>query len=70
MAINRTRKYNVEPHENPELGFVGIERVNGKVTWRSCNHCDESLCHTEISQRKQRLQEVQRFDDKRRKWKR
>ena len=54
MKINKPRNYDIQSHPMG-LGYVAVEYTNGKRTWTSQNHCDMSLCKTEIVARKQRL---------------
>ncbi|OOF81821.1 hypothetical protein [Rodentibacter caecimuris] len=57
MKINKTRNYDIQSHPQG-LGYVAVEYINGKKVWISQNHCDKSLCETEIAKRKQRLAEL------------
>ena len=57
MAIDKKRDYDIQSHPKG-LGYIAVEYTNGKKTWISNNHCDKSLCETEIAGRKQRLQDL------------
>lgn len=65
MAV--TKEYLVEPHPKG-LGFIGIETRNGRVTWRSQNHCDEEFCWLEIEGRKKRLEALSASVNRKYKW--
>ncbi|VEH67316.1 Uncharacterised protein [Rodentibacter pneumotropicus] len=67
MASNKRRDYRVEPHPKG-LGFVAIEIMNGKATWRSQDHCDEEFCRLEIDKRKKRLEVLNNVTKKKYKW--